>query len=441
VNSQFSLDIFTRSSDFTVTFPAACFLHRELSPPSLPLSHSYPIPGHLVLTTDGIHERDGVFRIPCDAGVYSVYEIGLKTAFFYFFYFFLRGSFATDRWSPPPAKPTPLPKGSIDFCLFLRPISHLAHLQKPWDMSQPRVTDVIELSSDEDGCNPNLLPHTLAQRVQAEHSGQFARRPGSVQSNDSDLMIIEDQLQISAMAERARERRQERDSLASHVRQPPPTESPRLVKQTPSAEDDVAAQAAAAQPPGSPSRRSPSEPQVESRESSTHSMPPETPSEAPESAGDGAPDEMRQAVSHQPEDADMPLPDGPGDAVGPSPGQPSRARAATPPQTSRTQPTPRIQTPKATEWTIAKMETSLRTLSRDVPRDHARLLYFTLESIANRKSPGRRNLSSVDVLVDLKAVVVDKDAAGNTMKVKLKVGKSIVWKPNRYSLPSLSITE
>ncbi|TPX15524.1 uncharacterized protein E0L32_004504 [Thyridium curvatum] len=76
----------------------------------------------------------------------------------------------------------------------------------------------------------------------------------------------------------------------------------------------------------------------------------------------------------------------------------------TPPQshTTRAQQTPKNQTPRKAEWTTAKIESSLRTFSAELGRDHAKLLRYTLESTFKQKPAGRKHLSSKDDLAGLK---------------------------------------
>ncbi len=101
----------------------------------------------------------------------------------------------------------------------------------------------------------------------------------------------------------------------------------------------------------------------------------------------------------------------------------SQARFATPPafHSPRSQQVSKTQTPKTAEWSAATIESSLRAFSKKVPRDHARLLHHTLETVCRQRPRHRRHLSLIDDLAGLHANPVDGASTSNTMKLKLKV--------------------
>lgn len=92
--------------------------------------------------------------------------------------------------------------------------------------------------------------------------------------------------------------------------------------------------------------------------------------------------------------------------------------------------TPQAQTPKAAEWTTTKIETTLRSLSKNVLTDHAKLLHYTLEDISSQRPRSRQHLSSIDDLGDMKASPVEP-AAGiqDVMKIKAKVRNQLPRNP------------
>jgi len=81
------------------------------------------------------------------------------------------------------------------------------------------------------------------------------------------------------------------------------------------------------------------------------------------------------------------------------------------------------QTPAGQKLSRKVIEEPLRILAKNVRQDHARLLRFTLGSIAKRKLPQQQTCSSMNDLGDLTAARVLPGEKADSMKVKLKVSQ------------------
>lgn len=83
---------------------------------------------------------------------------------------------------------------------------------------------------------------------------------------------------------------------------------------------------------------------------------------------------------------------------------------------------PDVHTPHTkTDWTVEKLERSLRELTKDVDKNHAKLVQFNLRTAAFQNPPERYHLSASADLADLKSPVLGSDAKQPTMKVQLKL--------------------
>ena len=89
------------------------------------------------------------------------------------------------------------------------------------------------------------------------------------------------------------------------------------------------------------------------------------------------------------------------------------------------QKTPK-QTPNKNEWTSEKLESALRELSKELLRDHTKLVDYTLRTASKQVEPTRRHLSSTADLADLTLEPLDpKIVKKDIMKVKMKVRCSL----------------
>ena len=85
------------------------------------------------------------------------------------------------------------------------------------------------------------------------------------------------------------------------------------------------------------------------------------------------------------------------------------------------QKTPK-HTPNKNEWTSEKLESALRELSKELLRDHTKLVDYTIRTASKQVEPIRRHLSSTADLADLTLEPLDpKVVKKDIMKVKMKV--------------------
>ena len=82
------------------------------------------------------------------------------------------------------------------------------------------------------------------------------------------------------------------------------------------------------------------------------------------------------------------------------------------------------QTPKKVEWTIGKLEESLREFEKGIGRDHARLCRYLIEDAA-RRAPSRQHLSSTNHFAKMRPMVPEEGTkpGPDTMKIKVKVSR------------------
>lgn len=81
-----------------------------------------------------------------------------------------------------------------------------------------------------------------------------------------------------------------------------------------------------------------------------------------------------------------------------------------------------VHTPLKTSWNVGKLERALADLTKDVDRNHAKLVQYSLKTAAFHKPRERRHLSASADLADLKSPILANDAKQtDTMKVQLKV--------------------
>lgn len=81
-----------------------------------------------------------------------------------------------------------------------------------------------------------------------------------------------------------------------------------------------------------------------------------------------------------------------------------------------------LQTPLRKDWTVGKLEHSLLGLTKDVDRNHAKLVQYSLKTAAFQNPPERRHLSASTDLAVLKSPVLGGDSKQpDTMKVQLKL--------------------
>lgn len=85
-----------------------------------------------------------------------------------------------------------------------------------------------------------------------------------------------------------------------------------------------------------------------------------------------------------------------------------------------------LQTPHSKEWSLEKIESSLFNLTKELDRNHAKLVHYSLRTAIQQKTPERRHVSATVDLADLKAPAASADSqerGENIMKVALKVHK------------------
>lgn len=111
---------------------------------------------------------------------------------------------------------------------------------------------------------------------------------------------------------------------------------------------------------------------------------------------------------------------------------PPKPTAANPPgtaasgsnQTSRPNTPGTAQTPGKKDWTEAWIQRSLFDLTKELDRNHAKLVHHSLKTATRQKPPERRYLSATADLADLKLPVLPGDSKQkDTMKVQLKLHK------------------
>ncbi|PSR76105.1 hypothetical protein BD289DRAFT_180136 [Coniella lustricola] len=108
------------------------------------------------------------------------------------------------------------------------------------------------------------------------------------------------------------------------------------------------------------------------------------------------------------------------------------SRNTSTPSKSSSAPGPRtgshhdLRTPHSKEWSMDKIEASLFNLTKELDRNHAKLVHYSLRTATQQKPPERRHLSATADLADLKAPAASADSEErdeNIMKVALKVHK------------------
>ena len=82
------------------------------------------------------------------------------------------------------------------------------------------------------------------------------------------------------------------------------------------------------------------------------------------------------------------------------------------------------QTPKKVDWTVEKLEESLRGFEKGIGRDHARLCRYVIED-ATRRAPTRQHLSNTNHFAKMQPMIpVEGMKPGpDTMKIKVKVSR------------------
>lgn len=82
------------------------------------------------------------------------------------------------------------------------------------------------------------------------------------------------------------------------------------------------------------------------------------------------------------------------------------------------------QTPRKKDWSDGKIESSLFNLTKELDRNHAKLVCHNLRTASRLKAPERRHLSPAANLADVKLPVLPGDSKQkDTMKVQLKLHK------------------
>lgn len=112
-----------------------------------------------------------------------------------------------------------------------------------------------------------------------------------------------------------------------------------------------------------------------------------------------------------------------------TPPRPAANTAATttssgPHQVSKPNTPATAQTPRKKDWPDGKIESSLFDLAKELDRNHAKLVHYSLKTATRQKPPERRHLSATADLADLKLPVLAGDSKQkDTMKVQLKLHK------------------
>lgn len=79
-------------------------------------------------------------------------------------------------------------------------------------------------------------------------------------------------------------------------------------------------------------------------------------------------------------------------------------------------------TPRSRDAAIVEIETQLCELTKEIDRNHAKLVHFNLRTATQQVPPERRHLSAVSHLQDLKAPILPSDTKQkDTMKIQLKL--------------------
>lgn len=81
-----------------------------------------------------------------------------------------------------------------------------------------------------------------------------------------------------------------------------------------------------------------------------------------------------------------------------------------------------LQTPLKMDWTVPKLKRALADLTKDIDRNHAKLVQYSLKTATSQKPPERRHLSSSADLAGLKLPILGSEAKqAETMKVQFKL--------------------